>query len=362
MRYLRILLCVTLVAAGTASGDEIGPGKWPPGWIAAYERFERFLALRRQLWPTATLEISEGHRLTWELTPPAGAGEFYSLVMFQGGAAVARLSLDSSEVDIEKVVAFSSTPGRLAFGVRAHLEIGGGHLPKLAWFKVSPVDPPPPYRLRIERRFLLKPIPAPAPEEDFWPSERLLAWLDYHAMPSRGDLRSVNSKIQPAIALQIDHSGVIRRELLPDAGSEASLRWRVYRNGVLVDGGAAGGITALPTARWGPGYYVALVGIVGPNGFLPVSNLLKYGLAPKSSGGLELYLPVASWGSGNPMPWWGEALFASPNGSRGGPFFSDEAAMSDAQALWFALKSGREIAAEPDEPWIVPATTKERGR
>jgi hypothetical protein len=123
-------------------------------------------------------------------------------------------------------------------------------------------------------------IPSPQPSDEFWPNERLFRFIDFDIFPDHDPhgLRQQNNKVKPAVTLTVAESNAIVRESL-DPALEVLLHWRIYYNGRLIEKGSATGATRFPCDH-GEGFYQAFVGVEGPTGFMPVSNLLKFSLPP----------------------------------------------------------------------------------
>jgi hypothetical protein len=95
-----------------------------------------------------------------------------------------------------------------------------------------------------------------------------------------------NKRVDPAIILKLHQDGRMSRALL--AGEvEHLLAWRMYRDGRLVENGSATGSAEWPV-RYGWGDYRVFLGVEGPHGFMPVSNLLEFPLFPTEKGQVEV--------------------------------------------------------------------------
>jgi hypothetical protein len=142
-------------------------------------------------------------------------------------------------------------------------------------------------------------VPPPGADEDFWPNERLFLFRDFHIFPGGHpwDIEAVNRRVTPAVVLRIRQDGLVTRNLLPEA-EERLLRWRVYKDGKLVEKGAPAAGAEWRTAH-GDGNYQVCLGVEGPTGFMPVSNLLFFPLFPAGEGKLEV-IPADSEGDGIP--------------------------------------------------------------
>ena len=126
---------------------------------------------------------------------------------------------------------------------------------------------------------------APGPGESVWPNEQSQLFKDFHVFPNinPNKIYEANSKVTPPALLRVTHKGVIKRETLFEPAVEELLHWRVYHEGRLIEEGPAAGMKTFDP-KSGVGSYVAWIGVVGPNGFMPVSNLLEYPLFPTDTG------------------------------------------------------------------------------
>ena len=199
----------------------------------------------------------------------------------------------------------------------------------------------------------LKILPAPTPADAWWPNERMLAWLDYHNLTGRHrtELRKANRKITPAVFLQVDEAGTLLRDVLPENNAESVLCWRIFHNGKLVHKAPATGIKSLPTSVYGVGNFVVLAGIEGPGGFLPVSNLLQYTLAPGNDGSLTLLYSKFDYGRPEDYPDWYLAILPPPLGS--GPlYFEQESELKAARDVASAWLGCADLFNAPEASWI----------
>lgn len=128
----------------------------------------------------------------------------------------------------------------------------------------------------------------PEKDETTWPNQRLFLFKDYHVFPktNRFVLYRANKKVSPALCLKLSIRGKVSRDKFDDS-LEKHLFWRIYFNGNLVENGSASGITEY-TVHSGTGTYQVLVGVNGPHGFMPVSNLLEFPIFPDPLGGITV--------------------------------------------------------------------------
>lgn len=282
---LRNLSLALLASLAVQASAEDPPAAWPPGWVSAYERFEKFNAAREKYNPATHLEFSSSGAIYH--TVPFAAGERRNLffTFFQTGRQNLESALANATLSQNPAV---FPPGRYASCVKVSGPNGYQHLYPIVWFESSRS----PGRNASELRF--KMVPPPEPAEDFWPNERLLKFLDFTVFPNFGlpQVMLSNDRVTPSISLKVTNAGMVVREKLDDS-SEKLLRWRVYHNGRLVERGAAEGVLRYDAARHGAGSYLILLGADGPTGFLPVSNYLHFPLFPEKGGGCAV-LPTVT--------------------------------------------------------------------
>lgn len=289
-----LLGLAALLPAEAESADRGDFDGWPPGWVSSYRRFEDFITVRRASWPAANLQILPDGMITHEVRLWESRSEHLTLDVFRDGQLILGMGMADHLLGQGRSGTF--VPGTYAACLKASTSVGYQYLYPLVWFEVEPRaenaanagrDP----RIRI--------IEAPVRSDALWPNERLLQFLDFDIFP-RGhpwDIEKVNRKVQPNAVLRLSAEGVIERALFSDPVWESQLHWRVYHEGRLVEKGAGGG-----AARWetksGPGTYHVWLGVEGPGGFMPISNMLSFPLFP--SGGKYVVVPPDA--NGNAMP------------------------------------------------------------
>jgi len=210
----------------------------------------------------------------------------------------------------------------------------------------APAGEGPKHAPRVRR------IASPAKDDEVWPNERMLLYLDFQIFPKGHpwDIEKANRKVTPAVTLRLDRRGRIERDLLPDEAAERLLRWRIYRQGRLVGRGSATGVARL-TADFGPGTYQVWLGVEGPAGFMPVSNLLEYPLFPDASGE-NVVIPADA--DGDKIPDFLQKMVAVGSGKPGDGDLDNDGipdAQESAAGLLHGKASGTSLERELVELW-----------
>lgn len=285
-------LCLETLGADDRAAAFAG---WPDGWVEAYERFERFIAGRNATWPSSGLEISEDGTITHAVRVAESRSESAYFYLFHHGREVLAVIMADKLGD-----RYPYLPGNYVAAIRVSTASGYQYLYPLVSFEI--VKPPPdallpepgsfPFRIRVQ--------PPPADPESVWPNERFLHFLDFDIFPHGHpwSIEKQNSKVAPPVTLTLDNHGHVERELVKEANAERLLRWRIYRNGRLVRRDSAAGITRADLDV-GPGTYQACVGVEGPGGFMPVSNILEFPMFPDVAG-KNAVIPSDRDGDGTP--------------------------------------------------------------
>ncbi len=280
-------------AVGGAGAEFAG---WPPGWVESYQRFEAFAAARRATWPHADLEILPDGSIIHGVRFATGGKEHLSLEFFQRGDAILSMAMAESLLGQRRDRIFS--PGTFAAVLKASTQFGYQRLYPIVWFEAPPAAESPEHEAP-ERMPAIRLVAPPSPGEDVWPNERMLLYLDFQIFP-RGhpwDIEKANRKVNPGIVLRLDQHGVVERDLLPQAEWERLLRWRIYRDGVLVEKSTAAEVKQR-AITFGVGSYQVWIGVDGPAGFMPVSNVLYFPLFPAAGG----FVVIPSDSDGNRVP------------------------------------------------------------
>ena len=285
-------LCLETLGADDRAAAFAG---WPDGWVEAYGHFERFIAGRNATWPSSGLEISEDGTISHAVRVAKSRSESAYFYLFHHGWDILAVQVADHLGDH-----YSYIPGNYVAAIRVSTASGYQYIYPLVSFEI--VKPPPdallpepggfPFRIRVQ--------PPPADPESVWPSERFLHFLDFDIFPHRHpwSIEKRNSKVAPPLTLTLDNHGHVERELVKEANAEQLLRWRIYHNGRLVRRDSAAGITRADLDV-GPGTYQACVGVEGPGGFMPVSNILEFPMFPDVAG-KNAVIPSDTDGDGTP--------------------------------------------------------------
>jgi hypothetical protein len=345
----RLLIVFVLLSVSSAKSADL-TAAWPASWKQAYERFQKFLRLRGENWPASDLSVSKDGVFDAEVwNSPSKNNVHQSITTYQDGV----IRLGGPPPDPNYLFAGKS----FAAVTIVCSDMGYQHVFPLVWFEIVPT---PGWELSLpggEKR-TIRPLPAPQPEASFWPNERLLSWLDFQILPGRhpDDIREANDKVNPAAFLQVDELGIVHRANVFAHEAERFLTWRVFCNGRLVYDAPTAGKPTLPLASYGAGFYIVLVGLNGPDGFFPISNLLKFSLAPRNGAdGLRLlFFKKFDYRNPDDYPDWYRAILSPPLGK--GPLrFSDKKQLQAAQKLADAWQGSLEGFNAPDAAWIYHA-------
>jgi hypothetical protein len=284
--YLLFVACPLLAIGepGALGEDSQSLDKWPRGWSELYQRFENYLAARRQYWPPSGLQIDEDSVIIHSVPHAPSRTEHLSIEVVERGCHILTLAMASRLLaqGRERWI----DPGVYAACLRSSGPLGYQHHFPIVWFEVIKLPTPVDVHLAGGNTAKLRTIEPPGAGEQMWPNERLLSYLDFHVFDAHrnpNDIRKANLRANPAAFLRVNNHGVIERELIPDEGAEQLLRWRIYHEGKLVEKGTAAGVVRYEV-RYGVGSYNVLLGVEGPTGFMPVSNLLEFPLFPDDSG------------------------------------------------------------------------------
>lgn len=260
------------------------PG-WPASWVDAYKRFEGYILARQANWPISNLHFSSDGAIEYSLRTAETRTEHLTLDVYQRGREVLGMGLLGGEKDnLGAENRFSRfTPGSYAAYIKSAGSLGyQTHFP-IVWIDVLESSA---INAKRERGFVfkLRETTPPGRGDELWPNERLRLFLDFHIFPHHrpDEIHKANAKVQPAIDLRVNNAGVITREQLLEGAVEQLLRWRIYYNGELVEKGPATGVKRQETDH-GVGSYTVCLGVDGPTGFMPVSNLVEYPLFPSGS-------------------------------------------------------------------------------
>jgi hypothetical protein len=263
---------------------------WPAGWIEAYRGFEEFIAVRRTFWPDPALQIHENGEVDHNLHQAPTRSTRLGLVLYCDGQEVAEVGVDrkpAGDAEMPNIFAYAQVrqrgSGIYRAGIRASTPQGYQHVFPWIWIEIA-LKP-----TSENSQGMVHPIASPGRDEDFWPNERLFLFRDYHIFPKKYnpfDINSGNRRVVPGILLKLHQDGRMTRALVSDE-AERLLTWRIYRDGRLVESRSATGSAEWPV-RYGWGDYRVFLGVEGPRGFMPVSNMLEFPLFPSSNGQVEV--------------------------------------------------------------------------
>lgn len=277
----RICLAVLLSASSVHAASSSYAG-WPQSWVDAYERFQRFITAKDQYFPGSDLKFGEDGKSVHSVRWPSSTTERIEIEIYKNGLEVWGLS-KSQGLEPDTLRMFP-TGHRFTAVMKSCGGLGYQFLYPFAWFEtVDAAKKPGAQPVRQVRM-----IPAPVPAEDYWPNERISRFRDFHVLPHNNpkDILAKNDKVTPSISLRVDNNGQILRNILPPE-LEKLLTWRIYRDNKLIHKGPAAN-QAARQAGDKPGEYHVMVGIDGPKGFMPVSNLLRFPLFPQGKSELVI--------------------------------------------------------------------------
>lgn len=276
------------MSAGEVSkGETKEMTSWPEGWRKAYERFESFLRIQREFFPDSDLNVSSEGKISinpkWLQSDKSGE----SLTMTFYGSGTDFLEMGFTEKLLAEGRPRLFGDGSYAACLRTRGFLGYQYvLPvfrfAVSWSKETEVS-------GKESVARIRKIEVPAGEEErLWPNERLLYFWNFIIFPQENGFFPMekNTKVSPDIRLWVSENGVITRNAV-DAEAEKVLRWRIFKNGRLIGERSAKGELSTSISD-GPGAYCVLVGVNGPNGFMPVSNFLMFPLFPREDGNTEM--------------------------------------------------------------------------
>jgi len=282
-----LIAAISPLAAQPQTGGSFAG--WPDGWVKAYQRFENYNAARAEFFPAANLEISPTGQISHGVRLATSPEENLGIDFYNAGRRFLLKAVNGHLSEIGDSVLFP--PGTYTAVLQSCGFAGfQDHYPFL-WFEIEPLEKDRP---GAAANVQVRAIPPPQPAENFWPNERLCKFLDFHIFPDHApdDIYRRNARVSPNVTLKLTNSGTIQRDkLAPEL--EKLLRWRIYHNGRLIEKGTAKGVVKYDADR-GTGTYQIFVGVEGPNGFLPVSNLLQFPLFPEASGRRTVFPPATN--------------------------------------------------------------------
>lgn len=241
---------------------------WPESWQQSYKRFQSFIDTRDRIWPNSNLSITSKGKVTYSLRE-FQAKKHHSYNIYNEGFS--RLSRNSKgHFEITKIF----EEGNYLIDIKAHTKIGYQHFPPLLQLTINRNE-------SGEKQCLITATPD---NDSLWPNWRALSFIDYHTLKGHHSslIYEENKRVTPSISLKVDHQAQLRRPLLHDENAEKALRWRIYHKGKLAESGVAKKELIKP-CNYGTGYHLAFLCIEGPQGMMPVSNIVTYYVQPERS-------------------------------------------------------------------------------
>ncbi len=324
-----LVIAGLLLAASTHAENPDPFVEWPDGWRSAYARFHDFADAQRRLWPRSEAEILPDGSIHHGIPITETTTEHITTEFFHNGVSI--LSSGGTDGILDDSLARFFQPGRYTLAIKTS--------GSLDYQYAFPIDR---FEIADDRRSVRK--AAEDPSEAVWPNERILSFFNFHVLPHRNpnDIREVNAKVSPTLRLDLTNSSEVRRELLTDQ-AERQLVWRIYHQGALIEDGPAGGVLAKQMTG-GPGTYQVLLGIDGPDGFMPVSNFLEFPLFPSAEGSLVVRPEPSEENGGVPSFLVGVARVGANEFSRAD---ADGDGLTNAEEGYAPLVA---TAPEPDDP------------
>jgi hypothetical protein len=289
---MRVMLAAALLPAAV-SGEEppVTLESWPQNWVETYRKFETFLAEQARYVPASGLEILPDGTILHAIPLSDKSANRPGISFYQNGSQVLDMVAGGTLFGEARKRIFRS--GTYAAGMHYAGAAGYQFLCPLVWFQIYSPKTEENSTSREQDSLRVRMIDPPQPAEDYWPNKRMLRFLDFHIFPNRhrDDVYKKNSRVTPDVVLSVTNSGAIVRAKL-DEPLERLLRWWIYQNGRLIEHGTAEAEIRREPLRE-PGSYIAFVGVDGPQGFMPVSNVLKFPLFPEKDGKMAV-LPSAT--------------------------------------------------------------------
>lgn len=262
----------------------------PDAWAQSYKRLNNFVEYKQKNWPNSHLSIQKDGtvdyilpndentiRLALQLDElgERGSGWQLSRVLKSANA-----SLNDRSIKL--------APGTYAFAVKSSTQFSQQYHEPIVWFEVTHSEQVSAARnLKSDRIF--REIPPPKAPSLLWPNQRINYFIDLASLTEksiRTKLLVENTLITPNAKIRIRNDGIIERELFADPSYELPLRWYIYKYNELIVNCAASGQTEFKI-DYDFGTYRALLCVEGPDGILPVSNILHFPLFPDVKGQLR---------------------------------------------------------------------------
>lgn len=286
-RLLKSLFCCFLAISSFTLHCR-GDSPLPRTWFEAYERLNRFSEAKEKHWPSSHLSIQADGAVHCLLP---NDGEFVRLgidiVKYEssgGGWMLSRVLNAPNPSLNDRTIQFE--PGIYAGMVSSTVELVSRYHAPIVWFEVSIPDKLATSRNSKSAR-VFNEISPPKEPSLLWPNQRIVDFIDLAGLFDRRapmELSKENKVVSPSATLRIRNDGVLERELFSDPKFETALRLYIYRYNELVVNRPAAGQTRFTLKNEGYGSYRAFLCVEGPQGAMPVSNLLNFPLFPDGEG------------------------------------------------------------------------------
>lgn len=278
-QFALFCICSTGHLCSEDRNSDITYPNLPESWQKSYDRLNRFIATKKEYWPNSHLIFSSDGSFDFSLT---------------NNELNSRLALNLDELgargggwQLERVV--NSVPDslndrsiRLNPGIyAASMRTLGKFNEPIVWFEVKYSEKASVSRKLASDRVFHE-IPPPRNPKSLWPNVRINYFVDLHAssnVSAKRNLFERNKIVTPSATLLIRNDGVIERELFKDPKYEAIIRWYIYKNNELIVKQPAEDQNFIEINH-GYGTYRAFLCYEGPEGILPVSNILRFPLFP----------------------------------------------------------------------------------
>lgn len=273
---------VSAAASFAAEPLPLNP-EWPPSWASAYRRFEKFIETGNTHLPASNLQVQEDGSI--ETSAPSADvknGQREVAVYKYGLGRSAYLQTKGENKYFLRIL----QPGMVYPVVLKSLtSLGYQYAYPFKWITTKEEN-----LVGGKTQTVIKETNPPEDPESVWPNERLFHFLDFNVFPkiTPYDLLETNNKVRPWMRLAVTNDGTVYRQKF-EAALEKHLRWRIYRDGELIEKGPLTADTAIRRFFDRTGDYQVFVGLEGPSGFMPVSNQMNFPLFPDEQGGLCVY-------------------------------------------------------------------------
>ncbi len=285
-----LLLCILASSLFAESKIHSTFDGWPITWKDTYLRFEAFIQDREKYWGHYDLEFLED-----------GQGLYFARyigeerrVGLQVEANYAGRYLISTKdcrlkLPTEYFEHFNSM--KISATLKLGTELGYQYGLPVVWYEITPKKGARRSNAELSTEgYSYRKLELDGEDTKLYPNNRILLFYDYHILPGGHpwDIYGENQRISPNIHITVDNQGLIERNVLEDESAERLLRWVVYKDGeLIVDRPVEGEVAFTPDTV--PASYVAFVSVMGPSGYMPVSNVLLYPLFPTTSGSSSLW-------------------------------------------------------------------------